>query len=268
MEKFINERKYLHNVSPKTIMWYRDSFKAFENATQTLDQVKQRIMELRERGVKPVSVNTWLRCIKAFYLWRGDKWDLPKLKEENKILATLTTHDILKIISYRPTGTHLTRAHMVTLLILDCGLRISETLGLCKKDINLEMLTVKVIGKGGKDRLVPISKELRSRFYRYMTHNKHENLFPTRFGGKVSIRNIERDFKTLFEKAGVEGIRASPHTLRHTFAVMYLRNGGNLEFLRRILGHSSLVTTQKYLRSLGVADLGAVHSSFSPLARR
>jgi integrase/recombinase XerD len=101
-----------------------------------------------------------------------------------------------------------------------------------------------------------------------MTHHVHQYLLPTRSGGKVSVRNIERDFKTLFKQIGIEGVRASPHTIRHSFAVCYLRNGGNLEFLRRILGHSSLITTQKYLRSLGVEDLAAVHNSLSPLARR
>jgi integrase/recombinase XerD len=56
-----------------------------------------------------------------------------------------------------------------------------------------------------------------------------------------------------------------PHTLRHTFACEYLRRGGNLEFLRRILGHGSILTTQKYLRSLGVEDLQAAHEGLSPL---
>jgi integrase/recombinase XerD len=61
------------------------------------------------------------------------------------------------------------------------------------------------------------------------------------------------------------GASLSPHTCRHTFACEYLRRGGNLEFLRRILGHSSILTTQKYLRSLGVEDLQAVHDQFSAL---
>jgi site-specific recombinase XerD len=66
----------------------------------------------------------------------------------------------------------------------------------------------------------------------------------------------------------IEGIRMSPHTLRHTFAVSYLRAGGNLFYLSRILGHTSIETTQRYLKSLGIADLQAVHSKLSLLSRR
>jgi integrase/recombinase XerD len=81
----------------------------------------------------------------------------------------------------------------------------------------------------------------------------------------VTVRNFERDLKVLGAKLGISGVRFSPHTLRHTFACEYLRRGGNLEYLRRILGHSSILTTQKYLRSLGVADLQAAHEGLSPL---
>ncbi len=66
-------------------------------------------------------------------------------------------------------------------------------------------------------------------------------------------------------KCGITGVRFSPHTLGHSFAVNYLRNGGNLKYLRRILGHSSLSTTQRYLRSLGVEAIQEVHHLYSPL---
>ena len=68
VDQFIPERKYLRAVSEKTLAWYGDSFKAFQGALDSEDQVNTRIVELRQRGVKPGSINTWLRCIKAFYL--------------------------------------------------------------------------------------------------------------------------------------------------------------------------------------------------------
>ena len=67
IEKFIEERKYLKGVSEKTLAWYKDSFRAFEGALDTEEQVKRRIVELRQRGLKPVSVNTYMRCIKAYF---------------------------------------------------------------------------------------------------------------------------------------------------------------------------------------------------------
>lgn len=68
----------------------------------------------------------------------------------------------------------------------------------------------------------------------------------------VTVRNFERDMNALGQKCGITGVRFSPYTLRPSFAVNYLRDGGNLEYVRRTLGHASLSTTQKYSRSLGV----------------
>jgi integrase/recombinase XerD len=91
-------------------------------------------------------------------------------------------------------------------------------------------------------------------------------LFGTRRNTVVTVRNFERDFKLIGRKLGIAGVRFSPHTLRHTFAVSYLRDGGNLFYLSRLLGHSSVTTTQKYLQSVNVDDLQALHDRLSPLS--
>lgn len=65
-EDFIKERTYLKGISPNTIAWYRDSFKAFQGATDSKPAIVQRIGELMQRGVKPVSINTYLRCVNAY----------------------------------------------------------------------------------------------------------------------------------------------------------------------------------------------------------
>ena len=90
--------------------------------------------------------------------------------------------------------------------------------------------------------------------------------FPTP-GGTLGVRNAQRDLTKLCARASITGVRCSPHTHRHSFAVTYLRNGGNLEYLRRILGHSSILVTQRYLQSIQPTDLQKVHSSLSPLGR-
>jgi len=113
-----------------------------------------------------------------------------------------------------------------------------------------------------------MSAELRKVLYRYLTRHEHRLVFCTKHGRKLLHGNVRRDFKIICRKAGIIGVRCSFHTLRHSFAVGYLRRGGNPEFLRRILGHSSILTTQKYLRSLGVEDLQAVHNDLSLLNRR
>jgi site-specific recombinase XerD len=81
----------------------------------------------------------------------------------------------------------------------------------------------------------------------------------------VSVRNFERDLKKIGKRLSIVGVRFSPHTFRHTFAISYLRAGGNLFYLSRILGHTSVKTTERYLQSVRVDDLQAVHDRLSPL---
>ena len=263
-EKFIQERKYLKAVTDKTLAWYKDSFRAFEGALESTETINARIVELRMRGVRPVSVNTWLRCIKAYYLWQGRDWKVSRRREEQKLLTVLPPDGVRALIGNKPQGFNQTRAHIVALTILDTGLRASEALGLKCGDVDLENFVLRIAGKGGKHRLVPFSAELRKPLYRYISKNPMALVFGTLTRTQVSVSNLERDLNFIGEKIGH---KLAPHNLRHCFAVNYLRRGGNLEYLRRILGHSSLTTTQKYLRALGVEDLQRVHDGLSLLTR-
>ena len=92
-EQFIQERRYLLGVSPRTIIWYQCSFKAFEGAMTGKDAVRQRIVDLRQRNVSPITINSYLRCINAYFNWLHlepgkEPLRTPKLKEEQKILST------------------------------------------------------------------------------------------------------------------------------------------------------------------------------------
>lgn len=95
-----------------------------------------------------------------------------------------------------------------------------------------------------------------------------EYFFYSRTGGrKLTYRNSYRDLKNVCRKIGIEGEHVHPHSFRHYFAVSYIRNGGDIYRLSRILGHTSISTTQLYLRSMGVEHLLEGHSQFSPLAK-
>jgi integrase/recombinase XerD len=263
---FITERQFLKNVTPKTLAWYQDAFRAFQDCL-TEQTVKQRIVEMRMRGVSAISVNSWLRCINAFFKWRGDGFKIPKLKEERKVLTTLTTEQIKRLIALKPKGANENRSHMTALLILDGGYRISELLNLATEHCDFENLVVKVKGKGGKHRLVPMSSDMRKVLFRYAQKRSGPGrlLLGTRNNTLVTVRNMESDFKLMGMRLGITGVRFSPHTLRHTFAVCCLRNGGNLFYLSKILGHTTVKTTERYLQSLQVTDLQAVHDRLSLL---
>ena len=184
------------------------------------------------------------------------------------MLATLSPDQVQRIIRFKPKGRNLSRAYLFALLLLDTGLRLAEALNLKWDDIDLENLLVSVVGKGGKHRAVPISLEGRKVLFRWKQQSKFDHVFATRNGTLPTQRNLGRDFALLGERAGVQGVRFSPHTFRHTFAVSYLRAGGNVLYLQRILGHSTLEMTSRYTRSLGTDDLQAVHDRLSLLSRR
>jgi len=274
VEQFIQGRKYLKAVSPKTLIWYQCSFKAFDGATSSKETINRRIVELRERGVSPITINSYLRCINAYLRWLHEEHQhsplrIPRLKEEQKVLETLTPDHVKRLLQFSPKGRNLRRAHTLTLLLLDTGLRFAEALGLAWDRVDLDNLVMKVLGKGGKHRVVPISLECRKVLYRWKQQQRGTDLlFPTRSGIQSSQRNVGRDVRLLGERVGIAGVRFSPHTFRHTFAVSYLRAGGNVLYLQRILGHSSLEMTNRYTRSLGIDDLSAVHSKLSLLSRR
>ena len=192
VQQFITERQYLQNVTPKTLAWYGDSFKAFEGALASEAAIKGRIVELRTRGISATSVNTWLRCVNAFLKWNGTAVKIPKLKEEQKILATLRPEQITRIIAFKPKGINEARTHTAALLMLDGGYRVGELLSLPLEGCDFDNLVVKVQGKGNKHRLVPLSLNMRRVLYRYVV--KHSGprklVFGTRNNTLVTVRNF------------------------------------------------------------------------------
>jgi hypothetical protein len=86
---FIEERRYLKNVTTKTIAWYEQSFRAFEGALDSKEAINQRIVALRKRGISAISVNSWLRCINGYLGWLGQPTKMPRLQEEKTSVGAL-----------------------------------------------------------------------------------------------------------------------------------------------------------------------------------
>jgi site-specific recombinase XerD len=191
---------------------------------------------------------------------------LDKIKEAQKVMPAVGPQHISRLLRWKPVERNGPRLKTLTLTALDTGLRVHELLSLPRHPVDLDNLVLRVRGKGNKERLVPVSVELRKVLFRHLQTHRHQLVFCTRDGVALSQRNVLRDFKAVCRDLGITGVRASFHTLRLTFAVSYLRAGGNLFYLSKILEHSSVTTTQKYLQSVGMDDLQAVHDRLSPLA--
>jgi integrase/recombinase XerD len=136
-------------------------------------------------------------------------------------------------------------------------------------DPHLKYGWVKVYSKGGRERILPLGNNLKRDLAEYLKHNRpnladenEQALFVTKEGSCYAKEGLATLGKTKLKKINVKG-KYGPHKLRHTFATNYLRNGGNLEQLRLILGHRDISTTQRYLLLLP-EDLSNAHLEVSP----
>lgn len=261
-DSFIQERTYLHNVSPRTVEWYRESFKHLDNEAPSASDLKSFVMKMRVKGLKASSCNNRIRAVNAYLKWSGSDLTIPKLKEEQRVLPTFAVDDITRIAKWKP-GRQL-RLQMIILTIADCGCRISEALALRWTDVDFDNVLLTLYGKGRKGRLVPFSYELRGRLWKYKQTVKSELVFPSRTGQKLGRRDVLRDVKALCRKLGIAIPERTVHALRHTFAVNYVRRGGSVFHLQKMLGHSSLTQSRVYA-NLSTADLSAVHENISLL---
>ncbi len=228
-ERFVQERIYLHNVSPRTVDWYKQSLKWLGRFPLTDEGLKQVVVAMRQSGLQPVSCNNRIRCFNAYLKWSGSPLRVPKLREETRVLPTYSEDQLRKLAAYRPKGFSAHRLHTIVVMLMDTGIRIDEALSLRRSDVNLDDMLLTVRGKGGKERLVAFSFELRKFIWKYMSKYRHDCdlLFPTRDGHKQDRRNVLRGLKLLCRRLGFEPVVRSVHALRHTFALNYLRNGGS-----------------------------------------
>jgi len=138
------------------------------------------------------------------------------------------------------------RGYTIILTLLDAGIRVSELCNLKLDNLWLEEGMLKVLGKGNKERLIPIGKQVQRFLWRYINRYRPEPatvnsdfLFLTREGRPLTKDRVEKIMSYYGKKAGLRGVRCSPHTLRHSAAVRFLRNGGDVFSMQRMLGHAT-----------------------------
>lgn len=279
-EQFIRERQYLTNVTPATIEWYRNSLKWLNTASPSQDDLKDAVIRMRSKGLKPTGCNSAIQALNCYAHWVhagsdskcGSGCKHPKvaqLKEPKLVLPTFTEQQIRLLVSWKPKGKYQRRLHLLILFLLDTGCRISEALSLRVREIDFENLLVTLDGKGRKQRVVPFSFELRKAMFRYCNDFDRKPdllLFANRNETMLGRRNVLRDVKSLCKRLGFTPPGRTLHATRHTFAIGYLRRGGNVFALQRVMGHSDLETTRKYV-NMTTADLQAVHERVSLLSK-
>lgn len=169
------------------------------------------------------------------------------------------------------------RNEAILLLMLDTGLRVSEICALNIAEIDLTGQQVSIQeGKGGNAQFVPFARETKRGIYNYLRERgvcEGEESLPflpsdrgSGAGERMSRGGLLRLYIRLGKVAGINGVRCSPHTMRHTFAIFFLRTNGNVFSLKLMLGHESLAMVNRYV-ALSQADVTRQHAQHSPVAR-
>lgn len=273
---FIEHGRYLRNWSPKTVRTYGQSLTAFAGVLGDAEinrvSLDGFVLWMRGRGFTAGGCNVRIRTVNSFLTWMreqghvGDRYRIRLLSSPPKPYATFSVSDIRQIVTFTPKNWSQLRTSTLAILLLDTGLRIAEALGLEREHVDLDGLVIRVLGKGDKIRLVPISVEGRKALFRWLSRSSGRYVLGTKRGRQWSQRNAYRDLTAMCRTLGIT-VRVNPHAFRHCFAVSYVGNGGDIYRLSRILGHTSISTTQVYLRSMGLEHLQAGHARYSPLGR-
>lgn len=273
-EKFLTYLRVIRNASLHTIRNYKldlDHFFSFsqEKSLQSIDKWKIRAY-LADLNQKQVSKRTILRRLSSlrsffkFLLKEGgvshnplDEIDAPKL--EKTIPAPLSREEIERLFTQPDTAFFLGfRDRCIMELFYSSGLRISELVGLNRADFDSVNLTLRVRGKGKKERVIPITKNAAQWITNYLNHPERyldgqhhqsekntEAIFLNKWGKRLTTRSVDRNFKDYLKSSGLAA-KATPHTIRHTIATHWLENGMDLKTIQTLLGHSSLATTTIY----------------------
>ncbi len=195
---------------------------------------------------------------------------VPTPHGEKRLPTFLTVDEVIKLMETPGTGGVFERRDSAILeLLYSSGLRVSELTGINLNDLDLNNLTVKVLGKGNKERLVPIGSKAAQALIRYL-HDRlglkptGDHLFVNSKGGRLTVRSIDRIIKKYAALAGIPK-NVSPHVLRHTFATHLLGGGADLRAIQEMLGHKSLSTTQRYTHT-SIEKLMEIYDKTHPRA--
>ena len=251
--------------------------------TVRLDDIRGWVMRNVEAGIATGSVNRKISTLRSFFRYlvregvvthnpvrdiralRGGR-HLPVFVEQSRMAQ------LVRILEEPSDQFPIERDLMVVLLLYACGLRRSELSSLTLSSLDLAERTLRVMGKGSKERAVPILPDVAARLEHYLQIRKQENiceedknfLFLTNKGKRLSPMGVYTIVRKYLSTAGVQGKR-SPHVLRHTFATHLMQHGASVRVVQQLLGHASLAATQIYTHNT-IESLRETYNNAHPRA--
>jgi len=287
---FISYLATERNVSPHTLAAYASDLAQFAEFVRReqggraevggVDHLLiRRWLALLHKDHRKSSIGRKLAALRAFFKYLVREGRLAKNpaelvstpKKEKRVPFHLTIDEVTALVeSPRDGGLLPLRDRAILETLYSCGIRVSELTGLDVGAVDLEEGLMRVLGKGGKERVVPIGRQAREAAAAYLQARNDPSpdapfLLNAR-GGRLTSRSVARTLdKYILKLATVRKI--SPHTLRHTFATHMLEAGADLRAIQELLGHASLSTTQKYTH-VSIDRLMEVYDKAHPKARK
>jgi len=276
----------VEGFSPHTIKNYKGVVGRFINHCQTelgindasgltAYHIRSYLLPFRER-LKPYSFYDYFRAIKRFLNWLVSEGILAVSPMANMkpprvpktLIQPFQPGDLRKLLYLCDDKTFLGILNKAIIMVfLDTGLRLNELSKIQIEDVNFDRGIIKVMGKGAKERVVAIQQRTQKAVLRYLLIRKdtYRCLWVTEEHRPLSLRGVQVMIKRLGERAGLENVRCSPHTFRHTAATMMLDNGTGEFEVQAVLGHSTLSMTRRYVASLNSEKAAEAHKRFSPV---
>jgi integrase/recombinase XerD len=255
-------------LAPRTVEAYRRDLAAFtawlgaSPARATPAELAAYVAQLRADGLAATTIARRVAALRSFYRHQvllGARPDNPAAELElprrrRALPRTLSPGEAERLIEAAAgTTPRLLRDRALVELLYGAGLRVSEAVGLERASVDLEKRLVRCIGKGSKERVVPIGREATEALRRYLARGRpyldrrhRPELFLNAKGGGLTRAGAFLILRRLAATAGLEPGRVHPHLLRHSFATHLLEGGADLRSVQEMLGHADLATTELY----------------------
>ncbi len=292
-ERFLEMLTVERGASPHTVDAYRrdlEDFAAFlalrgrTPESATAEDIRDWLADLDRRGLAPATVVRRLSAIRHWFRFlylEGVRRDDPSLgvdrpRSRRALPRYLSEEEVLALLEAagRRAGEEGVRLRCMLELLYATGMRVSELVTLPLSALAEDLSHLRVRGKGGRERLVPLHAAARAALRAWLERRaavggrESRFLFPSRArGGHITRQRVLQLLKELAVEAGIDPARVSPHVLRHAFASHLLHHGADLRVVQTLLGHADIATTEIYTH-LQPARLRAVVTALHPLARK
>lgn len=278
MREFINEfidMKAVENgAALNTLKAYRNDLEQYAKGILPLlvqnvktEDIEDYLKGLKEEGCLPKTLSRKISALREFYKFLqsekiiaenpANKLRTPKIGKSLPLFLTAKEVKKLCVASRKGKGNKFTaiRMYLMIKLMYSSGLRVSELVTLPENAINYDARQILIYGKGSKERIVPVAKEVIDDVFEYLecrrvflAGRKSKWLFPsvTALSGHITRDGFFKNLKKIAAEAGIAQEKVHPHVLRHSFATKLVNNNADLRSIQKMLGHENIVTTEIY----------------------